>query len=779
VIVFEGFPVGREMPSPVRLLCCWLVAAGYASGASAQTLSGFNSISATQERLTENHWRLVGNVALEDKDTKLFADQIDIFVDEDRAVAVGNVVFTQGKSRIAADKADFNTKTRLGTFHGASGIASVQPPMRSSGVGMFAPPLSTQQTDVYFFGESVEKIGPKKYKITNGGFSTCVQPTPRWDMHADTVVLNIDHYSLLRNAVLNVKGVPMFYLPVLYYPTKEEGRATGFLLPTYGVTSLRGQAIHNAFFWAISRSQDATLMHDWYSKAGQGFGGEYRYDFGGGSDGAINALLLNQKATLGPSGQVALPASNPYFVRSAATQILPGNLRARFNADYYSSVNTMQSFNTNIYDATRNSRSFGANVVGAWRTFSLNGTYDRTEFFGSPTSSWLQGSTPRVALARNERPLFRNSPVYLSATSEFANIDRQSREDGVVGTDDSLMRVDLSPQIRYPFKKWQWFTVNSVISWRDTFYSRSHSLTPTGAKGPVEDRSLNRQYYTMSAQAVGPVFNRIWNTPDNGYAEKFKHTVEPFVNVQRTSNIENVNRFVQIDGFDAIVGNTTNFTYGVNNRFYAKKHPANGRPSASMEILSVELVQTYYTSPLASQFDMRYQTSFNQGAPSNFSPLQLSVRATPTPAINATLRGEIDSRHSELRTLSANTNYNWASRIQSQVAWTKTFFIKELPGFNDKNSLYHMLNLSTNVHTQDNRVGVMHSFNYDILQGGVMQQRISAFYNAQCCGISFEHQTYNWAGFGFPPDRRFFLSFTLAGLGNFSPFNGAMGGIPR
>jgi len=767
------------MPSPVRLLCCWLVAAGYASGASAQTLSGFNSISATQERLTENHWRLVGNVALEDKDTKLFADQIDIFVDEDRAVAVGNVVFTQGKSRIAADKADFNTKTRLGTFHGASGIASVQPPMRSSGVGMFAPPLSTQQTDVYFFGESVEKIGPKKYKITNGGFSTCVQPTPRWDMHADTVVLNIDHYSLLRNAVLNVKGVPMFYLPVLYYPTKEEGRATGFLLPTYGVTSLRGQAIHNAFFWAISRSQDATLMHDWYSKAGQGFGGEYRYDFGGGSDGAINALLLNQKATLGPSGQVALPASNPYFVRSAATQILPGNLRARFNADYYSSVNTMQSFNTNIYDATRNSRSFGANVVGAWRTFSLNGTYDRTEFFGSPTSSWLQGSTPRVALARNERPLFRNSPVYLSATSEFANIDRQSREDGVVGTDDSLMRVDLSPQIRYPFKKWQWFTVNSVISWRDTFYSRSHSLTPTGAKGPVEDRSLNRQYYTMSAQAVGPVFNRIWNTPDNGYAEKFKHTVEPFVNVQRTSNIENVNRFVQIDGFDAIVGNTTNFTYGVNNRFYAKKHPANGRPSASMEILSVELVQTYYTSPLASQFDMRYQTSFNQGAPSNFSPLQLSVRATPTPAINATLRGEIDSRHSELRTLSANTNYNWASRIQSQVAWTKTFFIKELPGFNDKNSLYHMLNLSTNVHTQDNRVGVMHSFNYDILQGGVMQQRISAFYNAQCCGISFEHQTYNWAGFGFPPDRRFFLSFTLAGLGNFSPFNGAMGGIPR
>ena len=46
------------------------------------------------------------------------------------------------------------------------------------------PALSSQETDVYFQGETVEKIGPKKYKITNGGFTTCVQPTPRWDLHA-------------------------------------------------------------------------------------------------------------------------------------------------------------------------------------------------------------------------------------------------------------------------------------------------------------------------------------------------------------------------------------------------------------------------------------------------------------------------------------------------------------------------------------------------------------------------------------------------------------------
>ena len=327
--------------------------------------------------------KLVGAVELEQKDTKLYADELEYFGDQDRAIATGNVVFTQGNNRIAADRADFNTKTRLGTFYNASGIANVQPTRgRSLSPGAFAPPTpANQDTDVYFFGEVVEKIGAKKYKITNGGFSTCVQPTPRWDLHADTVVLNIDHYTMLRNAIFNVKGVPVLYLPVLYYPTKEEDRATGILIPTYGSSSLRGQAIHNAFFWAINRSQDATFMHDWYSKAGQGVGQrvpvQLRRRLGWDCRGQPAQPDRSRRAQ-------ATPRRRPraaYEVRGSANQLLPGRLRARARADYFSSVKVNQTFNTNVYDASRNSRSFGANVVGAWRTFSLNGTYDRSEYF--------------------------------------------------------------------------------------------------------------------------------------------------------------------------------------------------------------------------------------------------------------------------------------------------------------------------------------------------------------------------------------------------------------
>jgi hypothetical protein len=120
--------------------------------------------------------------------------------------------------------------------------------------------------------------------------------------------------------------------------------------------------------------------------------------------------------------------------------------------------------------------------------------------------------------------------------------------------------------------------------------------------------------------------------------------------------------------------------------------------------------------------------------------------------------------------------------FQFASTWSKRGFIPQLLGFNDTNFLDQAINAQTTVHTVNNRLGGIYSFNYDILHKNILQQRLSGFYNAQCCGIAFEYQTVNWGPLSSSPitsDHRFFMSFTLAGLGNFSPFNGALGGVPR
>jgi LPS-assembly protein len=738
------------------------------------------TIAERHEVISEKEHHYIGAVELDDgRDTKLYADDVWVYVDQDRAVATGNVVFRQGSSQISADRADFNTKTRLGTFYNATGFAMVQPPRQTARPGGVAPPpRSGEETIVYFTGETVEKIGPRKYEITKGGFTTCVQPTPRWNFSASTIVLNLDHYTLLKQMVMNVKGVPLFYLPVMYYPTRRDDRATGFLLPTYGASSLRGQSLHNAFFWAINRSQDATILHDWFSKAGQGVGTEYRYNFGGGADGELHANWLDQHPTDPTS---LLVDERSYKINGSFGQPLPARLRARGQIDYFSSLATNQTFNLDVNNATQSRRSFGGNLVGAWNSYSLNGTFNHVEYFSSQTSSNLSGGWPKVSLIRNERPI-GDSPFYVAAGGEYAYLLSEGHERDFT-INRSLTRLDFAPRVRFPFKRWQWFTVNTTASWRDTAYSRSYDpfqVDPINKKPfVVVDTNLNRQYFSVDSQITGPVFNRVWDTPDNGYAEKFKHSIEPFLNLTRTSKIDNSEQIIKLEGVDQVVGGDTAYTYGLINRFYAKQRsPVAGQPGQAREILTVQLTQTYHTVAAATAVDPGNSSGNLVDEDNHFLPLALNVRAQPTLEFNASARAEFDSRYKELRQIDVSANYAWSSQLQVSAGWHKRAFIAELPDFNDPARLNHSVDAASTLRTRDNKYGAIYNLTYDLLRSTMLQQRISGFYNAQCCGLAFEFQNRHF-GAGIPPDHRFFMSFTLAGLGNFSPFNGALSGVPR
>ena len=150
---------------------------------------------------------------------KFFADDLQMNVKTGELIAIGNVVFSTPTSRISADSVTFNTKTKIGTFTNAIGIAQLGERGQRN-VSMFG----TLEPDVYFDGATIEKIGLDKYRITKGGFTTCVQPTPRWEIVSGTATLNLDDYVMLKNAIVRVKDVPVFYLPMLYYPI-QNGRS--------------------------------------------------------------------------------------------------------------------------------------------------------------------------------------------------------------------------------------------------------------------------------------------------------------------------------------------------------------------------------------------------------------------------------------------------------------------------------------------------------------------------------------------------------------------------
>lgn len=745
-----------------------------AGPAEAQLVPGFETQKSWRvDRIDNNHLKLIGQVEIQRADVKFFADEVEVFTDSGRLIAIGNVVYVAGGNQISAERVDFNTKTGHGTFYKATGIASLGPQADRSMFG-------TQEPDVYFYGETVEKLGTRKYRITRGGFTTCLQPTPRWELTSSTVVINLDHYAVLRNSVMKVKGVPVFYLPVFYYPIQEDDRATGLLIPAYGASTIRGQSISNALFWAINRSQDATIFHDWFSRTGQGTGAEYRYVLGQGSQGFFRTYFLNEHEATYPgfdgASPVTVPARRSYEIRGTANQALGHGLRARGRADYFSDITVQQTYFSNIYDASRRQRIYNGSLSGTWGPYSVNGIFERSEYFFGTTSSTVTGGTPRISATRAERPIM-GSPLYFSLGGEYARLVRENRS-GPNVTESGLGRIDFSPRIRFPLNNWQFFTVNSSFGWRNTYWTESRD-----ERGAQIEQPISRRYFEFQSQIVGPIFNRVWDTPKNGYAEKFKHSIEPFFSFQRMSGIDNFDRIVQLDSIDSVIGGTTRFGYGLNNRLYAKRKEGGSTTARAREVVNVSMSQTYYTDARAAQFDRLYRTSFSGTPPTHFSPAAIAVRATPTDGINATLRAEIDSQFKKLRSIGADGTFNRGNWLQVVAGWSQRRFIAGLPGFDDRRRLDHYLSNTTTVKTPGNRVGGTYSFNYDVLRSYFLQQRVLGYYNAQCCGFAVEYQTFDFSGLGsrspVPRDRRFNFSFTLAGIGTFANFFGALSGAPR
>ena len=384
VCLWSAVPALAQQPATPR--------AAAAAGTSTTTTTRLpDQVSDRFEQVTANQWRLIGNVelAVPGATFKFFADEVDYYLDTNRLVARGNVVFSDAEGRIAANEVDFNAATGTGTFKDASGSMRI-----SSGVDL--SDFAGQDPDVYFYGETIERLGPRRYRLTRGAFTTCVQPTPRWELTSKTATINLDDYAYARNMVLKVKGVPVFYLPAIYYPIQDDDRATGFLLPTYGTSTLRGQAITNGFFWAIGRSQDATLVHDWYTRSGYGVGGEYRYVASDQSQGNVRLYGFSRKETTFTEDDVTstLPANNSFQITGTANQRISTRLRARGYVDYFSDLTTQHLYNQNIYEATQSRRTIEGSLSGTFGVTSASVHFQRNE-------SLHQRDAFRVADARH------------------------------------------------------------------------------------------------------------------------------------------------------------------------------------------------------------------------------------------------------------------------------------------------------------------------------------------------------------------------------------------
>ena len=725
------------------------------------------------EQLSANHWRLTGDVEWEPPESGLSfsADQVELFTDTNTLTASGNVVFTNPEGRIAAERIEYDWTSGRGTFFQASGIMSLGPTVDRAQFG-------NQDPDVYFYGDVIEKISNRQYKITRGGFTTCVQPTPRWEVTSGSMTINLDEYAIARNMVLRVKGVPLMFLPVIYYPIQDDERATGFLMPTYGASVLRGQAISNAFFWAMGRSQDATFFHDWFTRAGQGMGAEYRYVSNLSSSGNLRFYRFAQdQTTYEQNGTVSiLPESRSFNVLGSIVQSLGGTMRARARVDYFSDVTAQQLYQQNLTYATNARRVIDGGISAGVGLLSASAQYSRSEIFDGATRSTVMGNTPRITGVIAPQRLF-GLPFYGSLNTDYAYLPYRNINNGVITLDNSLGRVSVAPALRVPMSRLTYLSVTQTATNQTNYYTRS-----LDASGRMGSESLVRQALTLRTDVIGPVFNKIWDTPDSTTRERMKHVIEPAFALDYVTEIDNQAQVPVLGDFsDYIVGGAARLTYGLTNRLFSRSRAAEGRPSTTREFLTLGVQQTYYSDPLASRFDTTYVSATGRPTVVDLSPVALIARVSPSAIADASARLEYDVTGNGLQIFTTTTSMQLIPpapagaparpSMSANVSYSRYRYSPLQP----TNS---SLSMSTTSRWLQGRVGGSYALNWDIARGYIQSQSVMASYMAQCCGIQGDFQTYNYpagSGFPIPSDTRINFSFVLAGLGTFSNFFGAFG----
>ena len=139
--------------------------------------------------------------------------------------------------------------------------------------------------------------------------------------------------------------------------------------------------------------------------------------------------------------------------------------------------------------------------------------------------------------------------------------------------------------------------------------------------------------------------------------------------------------------------------------------------------------------------------------------MALTVRTAPTALTTGTLRLEYDHQLGTISSFSATGNSNYRA-AQVAVGWsTRTY---------SQTFKENALNTSATLAFNNGTTGGTYLMNWDIARGYIIQQRWTGFYNAQCCGLAIEYQQYNFPSdprFPIPEDRRFNMSFSLAGIG--------------
>ena len=544
-----------------------------------------------------------GNVELKRQEMILKADELRMNRETQETEAKGRVSVDDPMWKMKGEALKFNMEQETGTIDQGE-------------VFLEAGHLSMS-------GKRLEKFAGQAYHIDEGFFTTCLCESgpPTWKISAQEIDLRREGEAIVRGGTFYLMDIPVLYLPYVYFPLTTE-RQTGFLFPKFGSSTREGFKFEQPFFWAISKSSDATFGVDLETRARVGLFGELRTVVNRDARGEIDLSYFNEGLRKNETRSIG--------DRTIADQEIPKNRWSIFAThrhtsplgwETYSDISAfsddlfVRDIDTFILDSPherelRTSRyaSSRFGLLQDWNDMRLQGEWAFYQDFIQQDKHTFQ-KTPQI-LFRGRRAL-GETPVEFRWRAEGVNYLRREGADG--------LRLDLRPELLLPFQMFPYALGSFDVALRETAY---HLYRDEGAF----DRNRSRELVEVRGK-VGTSVGRVYSL-DRSDLQKMKHEVEPEMSYLFIPGVRD--RDIPLfDGTDRI--NRRNLlTFSLNNRLWGKFIQ---EPLRVPEDRDVELLTSPIVGDIREMGNLRLALSYDidkeRKGGDSLSDLDMNLRITP------------------------------------------------------------------------------------------------------------------------------------------------------
>jgi LPS-assembly protein len=268
------------------------------------------------------------------------------FARDTAGAMVGRPKMTQADQVMNSDSMVFNMKTQKGIT-----------------VNTF-----TQNGEIFVQGEKMKKISKNDYYASRAIFTTCNLDTPHFAFRANKMKLVNKKMAITGPVHPEFEGVPIpLYIPFGYFPISQ-GRHSGFLAPTFDVSSQYGLGLDNiGYYKVLNDNFDVSMTANIYSYGGYNLylRPEYRvrYRYSGHLYFAYqNTRILNND---GKSPYIESRTFNLQWSHTVDSKAHPGqNFSANVNImsptfNSYNITNPTATFANQIQSSIAFSKTFG------------------------------------------------------------------------------------------------------------------------------------------------------------------------------------------------------------------------------------------------------------------------------------------------------------------------------------------------------------------------------------------------------------------------------------